>query len=102
MKMTEKLAIIWKGISIDISYNPDYSKAYKEIYGHPLAHLEIMAEGRHKLPMTGTGYRSHFTHASGIEGYGGAEKFVMDWLDHDAQSKEWKDYIDQGKQLALF
>ena len=102
MIMIETVKTVWNGIAIDISYDPDYSNAFREIYGRTLAHLEIRAEDRQKLPMTETGFRSHFIHASAIEGYGGAEKFILDWLEHEAKSKEWKDYFDRSKQLTLF
>ncbi len=98
----KQLTVIWRGITIDIFYVPDYSKAFREIYGHPLAHLEVRAEGQKRLPFTETGYRSHFSPASSIEGHGGPEKFVLGWLDFEAQSKKWKDYVDSTRQLTLF
>lgn len=98
----EKLSVVWNKIAIDISYNNDWSKGYREIQGHAMAHLEIESQNKERLPITDTGYRSHFIAATEIEKYGGAEKYVCAWLDDGAQSKEWKDYVEQSKQLSLF
>lgn len=98
----KQLKITWQGINIDISYDPDYSKAFREVYGQPMAHVEIRAKGRKRLPFTETGYRSHFIHASSIEEHGGPETFVFKWLDHAAQSKDWKRHVEDSKQLSLF
>lgn len=98
----ENLTIIWNEISIDITYNNDWSKAYREIQGHSMAHLEIKSQNRQRLPITNTGYKSHFIVATEIEEYGGAAQYVCAWLDHGAQSKKWKDYERKSKQLSLF
>lgn len=98
----EKLKTHWNGISIDISCNTNYSDAFKEIYGQPLAHLEIRSTERQRLPITKTGYRSHFMAASALEEQGGPEKFVLSWLDHGAASKGWIDYFEKSRQLTLF
>lgn len=52
----------WDGIAIEVRYNPDWSPSYCDIYGYPLTHLEIEAvePAKSPLPMTETGYRSHF------------------------------------------
>ena len=98
----ETININWNTIEIEITYNDDSSKAHREIYGHAMAHLEIRSNGKQPLPMTETGYRSHFTLASTIKEQGGAETFVRTWLDHEAQSKAWQDYVERSKQLTLF
>lgn len=103
VKALQKLALVWENINIQISYNPDYSKAHKQITGERLAHLEIKADER--LPMTETGYRSHFTAATNIETYGSSTEFVQAWLAEASQSKEWQRYKKtkaQKQQLSLF
>jgi len=51
-----------------------------------------------------TGYRSHFHQAGLIENNydGDVIAFVTQWLNAEAKSKKWKDYIENSKQLALF
>ena len=88
------LCIKWQGLTIDLEYTPDYSPAFKENYGWPLAHLSIKRRDKGQLPMTGTGYRSHFTAAANIEDHGGPEGFVRAWLEEGAKSEKWKGYIN--------
>lgn len=62
------------------------------IYGYRLAHLEIEAvePAKSPLPMTETGYRSHFGSADDVDAEGGPVAFVRASLEHAAQSPEWK------------
>ena len=70
--------IVWRGITIEVRYCADWSPSYREIYGYPLAHLEIesVAPAKAPLPMTETGYRSHFSGAPLIDEEGGPVAFV--------------------------
>ena len=102
MTKTETLTMIWNGIALTVNYTPCYSKSFREIQGYSLAHLTIEADGRQRLPMTETGFRSHFTPKANVDEYGGAEGFVRACLEHAAQSKAWKDFFVKSKQLALF
>jgi hypothetical protein len=94
----------WDGITIEIRYDPDWSPSYRQIYGYPLAHLEIEALDPVKspLPMTETGYRSHFCAPADIDAEGGPVDFVRAWLDHDARLPEWKAGQEKRRQLTLF
>lgn len=98
----ENIRLIWNKIAINVTYNNDWSKAHREIMGHAMGHLEIKSENRTRLPITETGYRSHFITATIIEDYGGAEKYVTDWLEEKAKSKDWQEYWRSSKQLSLF
>jgi hypothetical protein len=94
----------WDGITIEIRYDPDWSPSYRQIYGYPLAHLEIEALDPVKspLPMTETGYRSHFCAPADIDAEGGPVDFVRAWLDHDARSPTWIVAQEKRRQLTLF
>lgn len=92
----------WRRIAVSISYSADWSPSFKEIYASPLAHLEICSDEGRPLPMTETGYRSHFTNAGVIDAEGGPVEFVRAWLDHAAQSPEWKAAEAKHQQLSLF
>lgn len=102
MTKTETLTMIWNGIALTVNYTPCYSNAFQEIQGYSMAHLTIETDGRQRLPMTETGFRSHFTPKANVDEYGGAEGFVRAWLEHEAQSKAWKKYRNGAKQLSLF
>jgi hypothetical protein len=62
----------WEGITIEVRYAPDWSPSYRDNYGYPLAHFEIEAVEPVKspLPMTDTGYRSHFCAPAAIDSEG--------------------------------
>lgn len=88
--MTEETHnITWLGISIEIIYIP-------EKFGL-VDHIEVKAEGRAPLPITETGYKSHFMPAGSVAEYGGAVAFVTSWLEHEAKRSGWS-----GAQLSLF
>jgi orotate phosphoribosyltransferase len=54
------------------------------------------------LPITETGYLSHFVAADAIDEAGGPVAYVVAWLDRAAQDKEWKSRIEAQRQLSLF
>lgn len=86
--------LIWNGIKIMVTHTPNR-------FGET-DHIELHAEDRQKLPVTDTGYRSHFCHESQIEAYGSALAFVQAWLDHEAMKPEWRAYVLASQQLDLF
>lgn len=94
--------IKWQGLDIEVRYNPDYAKVYCAIFGYSLAHLEIESVNREKLPITETGYRSHFERADNVAAEGGAAAYVLAWLDHAAKSPEWRELQELERQYALF
>jgi hypothetical protein len=95
--------ITWRGIRIALSYEPRWLNLSDE-YGLDTAHLEIEAvqPKRAILPITETGYRSHFTSAATVASYGGPVAFVRAWLDEEASSPAWRRQADAACQLALF
>lgn|SRR5690554_5842516 len=96
--------LTWNGITLRITYTPDASEAYRKIYGYALAHLEIrsVSPDRAPLPITATGYYSHFTRADNVEAYGGPLAYVQAWLDDAANSPEWQAQQAKAAQLSLF
>lgn len=93
----------WRGIGIEVRYCPSWSAAYDEIYGEPLAHLaiETLDPPRSPLPVTETGFRSHFIPARVIDEEGGPVPFVLGWLDEAAQSPRWRQLEANSRQLSL-
>ncbi|SDO98301.1 hypothetical protein SAMN05216196_11513 [Lutimaribacter pacificus] len=90
--------IEWQGIGIEIRWAPNWTNSSK----YPVAHLELISDGRVKLPVTETGYRSHFTSREAVEDHGDPVAFAIAWLDHEAQSEAWQRHVEQSKQLSLF
>lgn len=87
--------ITWQNIAITIRYTPQWSKFAE------MAHLEIERVGDGQLPITSTGYKSHFTPKENIEEYGSVQEFVRAWLDEYSKKKEWKTYLVSQRQLTL-
>lgn len=87
LEESEPHHITWKGVKIEIIWKP-------ECFGGVIAHLQINANWGYPLPMTETGYRSHFTQREEIEVYGWPVQYVQAWLDE----------LDDGKpvQYELF
>lgn len=92
----ETHAIAWRGITIEIGYDPEWLGIS--------AHLDIttVAPERAALPITETGYRSHFASQIEIAEAGGPIAFVIAWLDQAAQAQDWKDRQDSARQMTLF
>lgn len=85
----EKHTITWRGIQVEITFTP-------EKFGM-IEHIELHSENRLPLPVTETGYRSHFIPIGSVEQEGGAVAYVAAWLDFEAERTRWS-----GAQLALF
>lgn len=94
----QRYLIEWQGIEIEALYTP--------VKWSAIAHLELKSINppRAPLPMTETGYRSHFNPIGTIEAEfdGDVVACVTQWLNEEAQSKEWKEYIRESKQGDLF
>lgn len=89
--------LTWRGIGIEAIYTPLKWKT--------IAHLEVRSINpeRAKLPITETGYRSHFHQPGTIEALGGdVVAQVIAWLDEEANSPEWRRIEEAARQLSLF
>lgn len=93
----QSVIVDWRGVRIAVHHCPHW-------LGNEIAHLEIVSERpeRAPLPITETGYRSHFLPAGEVEKNGGAAAYVLDWLESEAQFDEWQDHMARTKQLSLF
>lgn len=90
---TEVLHIHWQGIAITVSIKKNWLNTEHH-------HIELRAE--QPLPMTKTGYRSHFMPAASFHSFESLEQMVRLWLDETAKSKEWIKAEEDRKQLKLF
>lgn len=96
--------LIWEGIELEIRYIKSWSASFEKTYGHAMAHLEIrtITDTHQALPITETGYRSHFIAADEIEALGGPVGYVQAWLDEAAKDPVWKNSATASGQMALF
>jgi hypothetical protein len=74
------------------------------ILGEDIAHLEVRSlyPTDAPLPITETGYRSHFIAASAIAAAGGPVAYVDMWLTVDSDAPVWREREQSARQLALF
>lgn len=83
----------WRGIRIEVIYCP--------LKWGMSAHLQIRSiepEGA-PLPITETGYRSHFHTPGTVEANGGdVLAQVRAWLDEEAKSKRWRELDAASRQ----
>lgn len=90
-----KTQVDWEGRAVQLSYSPRRWTV--------IDHVEIRSPDGEPLPITATGYRSHFfgpvEPAMTIEE---VTEMVIRWLDAEAQSLDWLTYLEQSKQLSLF
>ncbi|MCE8000998.1 MAG: hypothetical protein HEP70_19310 [Rhodobiaceae bacterium] len=92
--------ITWEGIPITIQYCADWLPNLTIEFA--MAHVTVESNDRQALPITETGFKSHFIPPDHIVDHGGAVAFVEAWLDHDAQSKDWKAHVEAQRQESLF
>lgn len=88
-KTVEQHSVTWRGVALTITFTPNWMELSD--------HIELRTEGRAPLPVTETGYRSHFVPTGTICAHGGAVAFVTGWLDFEAKRTGWG-----GAQLSLF
>jgi hypothetical protein len=89
--------LAWQGIAIEARYWP-------RKWG-VTAHLEIESihPERARLPITETGYRSHFHQPGTIEALGGdVVAQIIAWLDEEAVKPAWRHYVEASRQGELF
>ena len=91
--------LTWQGINIEARYDPEYCK---DVVAH--LELESINPPRAQLPMTQTGYRSHFHPIGMIEAkYGGdIIAVVTNWLKNKTKPETWRAQIDNAKQQKHF
>lgn len=98
----ERHHVAWGGIDVEICFERNWLGSPPSAY-HP-SHLEIRSvrPERAQLPITETGYLSHFMHGEAVDAAGGPVAFFLAWLDHAARSTAWQAQQAANRQLALF
>jgi len=86
--------ITWHDHEISLSLVPDYFEN--------VAHLEIRSLDKQPLPITETGYRSHFFHSETPPTMTEVIDMVSAWINKEAKTKRWQNYETKSKQLDLF
>lgn len=96
-KKTTVHKLVWRDVTCRVRHTPDYlSKGW--------THIEIIVvepKGA-PLPITETGYRSHFIDAVLLAKVGGPVAFFLDWIEREAATKAWAKAEFKWRQLELF
>ena len=73
-------------------------------YGSSLCRLEVTAADPEQapLPISETGYRSHFCPGAEVDAAGGPVAYILAWLDAAARDSRWKAADMARRQLSLF
>lgn len=92
----------WRGITVQVEYEADWLGAAAR--GSKLiasAHLQLrsVSPERARLPVTETGYRSHFLPMGEVEAAGGPVAYATAWLNAAAASRVWAAYERESRQL---
>lgn len=88
---------VWQNIQIEAVYTPRYC-------GY-IAHVEVRSINPPcaPLPITETGYLSHFHPCGVVEANGhGVVAQVIAWLDEEAAKPEWRRHVETSRQGQLF
>ena len=70
----------WRGVTVEVRHEPNWLNT-------GLDHIEVMAIPRTPLPITETGYRSHFIDPGDLADYADAADFARFWL--ETAAKDW-------------
>ena len=87
----------WQGIEIEVTYTP--------LKWGVIAHLEVrsIAPDHAPLPISETGYRSHFHPVGTVEAHGGdVIAQVVAWLHEEAAKPAWQRRLAASRQGELF
>lgn len=94
----ERHTLEWRGIGISVSFERCYLAC------DYISHLQVESVLPEKaaLPITETGYRSHFLHCGDVDAAGGPLAYVTTWLDAEAEQPDWREREQTARQMSLF
>ena len=93
MSCTE-FKIEWRNRALTVRYFPSR-------WNGSCDHIEIESDNGISLPITETGYKSHFVPKGTVTSENVCDA-VIDWLDREASKQGWKDHEANARQMNLF
>lgn len=87
----------WREFKLRAKHTPDY---LNDGWSH--IELRLVAPKGAPLPITATGYRSHFLAETELIEAGGVLAYVRAWLDREARTKSWAKAEFLWRQRDLF
>lgn len=93
--------LLWRGITIEVTYEAHWLRR-EGLYCPCHLTLKTIERERYPLPVTETGYLSHFTDPVLVAEAGGPLAYVTAELEATAMSKRWQQQEAERRQLSLF
>lgn len=95
-RKSKPIEMIWQhpANSRAVRLRVDHTRNYL-VAGTDHIEIHVIAPKKAVIPLTDTGYRSHFIDGGQLKEAGGVRRFVEQWLATESHSKEW-----QKKELA--
>ena len=88
----------WRGVEMIASHEPNYLSSA----GWSHIELRVVLPKGKPVPITNTGYLSHFLDEDDLKAAGGPAAFFLAWLEREARSKAYKKALAAWAQLDLF
>ena len=97
MSVTTTHKLAWRDVTCQVRHTPNY-------ISQGWSHIEIIVltpKGA-PIPITNTGYLSHFLNVEHLATAGGPVAFFLDWIEREARTKQWAKAEFKWRQLELF
>lgn len=89
--------LVWRGVVCRVRHRRNYlSRGWSHV------ELIVVSPKGVPLPITSTGYLSHFLDEDDLYAAGGPVSFFHTWLDREASAKPYKKALAKWQQLELF
>lgn len=94
---TSTVRFTWNDIVLSVRHQQDYSSK-----GWDHIELRVVAPKGAILPITVTGYLSHFLTPADLKASGGPKAYFIECLERQSKSKKWKIEEFKSRQGDLF
>ena len=76
--------LVWRDITCRVRHTPNYiSKGWSHI------EIIVLTPKGAPIPITATGYRSHFLDQELLVEAGGPVTFFLDWIERESRTRQW-------------
>jgi hypothetical protein len=89
----QSFELAWQDLTIEVSFQANW-------FG--LGHWHLQLKCCEPLPVTETGYRSHFVSDQEFNGEQEIRQYIVAWLEHEATNPAWIKHMEDSRQLKLF
>ena len=89
--------LVWRDATCRVRHTPNYiSKGWSHI------EIIVLTPKGAPIPITATGYRSHFLDQELLVEAGGPVTFFLDWIERESRTRQWAKAEFKWRQLELF